>query len=83
MDKVNTKKTKTGMSKGGKALAIGAGVAAVGAGAYYLFGKNGKKHQKKLKVKIEKAKVKINSNIEKAKKVVTPIYKKTKKILEK
>ena len=32
----------------GKAMAIGASVAALGAGAYYLLGPDGKKNQKKI-----------------------------------
>jgi hypothetical protein len=82
-------KTKKGMS-GGKKVAIMAGIAAAGASAYYLLGKNGKKHQKQIKEKISVAKKKINSNIDKAKKniqkakkVATPIYKEAKRILKK
>lgn len=46
---------KKGMSVG-KKLAIGAGVVAVGAGAYMLLGKNGKANQKKVKVLLNNAK---------------------------
>lgn len=39
---------KNGISKGGM-VAIGAGLAAVGAGAYYMLGPDGKKNQAKAK----------------------------------
>ena len=41
------KQTKKGGLSAGKVAAIGAGVAALGTGAYYLLGPNSKKHQKK------------------------------------
>ena len=46
---------KKGMSLG-KRVMIGAGVAAVGAGAYYLLGPDGKKNQKKAKAWMAKMK---------------------------
>jgi hypothetical protein len=54
MSNTNKKMSKMSMSK---KVTIGAGLAAVGAGAYYLLGPNRKAHQKKAKdlmVKIEK-----------------------------
>ena len=48
---------KKGKVSVGKATAIGAGMAAVSAGAYYFLGPDGKKHQKSAKnmmVKMEK-----------------------------
>ena len=69
-------KKKGGMS-GGKVLAGVAGVAAVGAGAYYLLGPDAKKHQKKASALISKIRKEVESEVEKAKEVGTPIYHKT------
>jgi hypothetical protein len=72
------KKNKT-MS--GKKLAMaGAGAAvlgAAGAGAYYLLGPKGKKHQKKAAVLMAKMKKEVTSEIKKAEKISTPIFHKT------
>ena len=54
--------------------AIGAGVAALGAGAYYLLGPDGKKHQKKVKDFAVKTGKKVKKEIEKAKEFAKPIY---------
>lgn len=70
--KKNTNK-KSGMSGGGK-IAIGAGVAAVGAGAYYLFGPKAKAHQKKAVTFMSKIKKDVEREVKKAKKITTPIY---------
>ena len=65
------------MSKG-KKVAIGAGigatVAAVGAGAYYLLGPNAKAHQKKVSLLMAKMKKEVQSEIKKAEEVTTPLY---------
>ncbi len=58
----------------GKKLMIGAGMAAVGAGAYYLLGPNGKARQKKAEALLAKMKKEVQSEIKKAKKVSTPLY---------
>lgn len=61
------KNKKSGMS-GSKKVAIGAGVAAaVGAGAYYLMGPNGKKNQQKVKVLADKIKKEVVSDSKKIK----------------
>ncbi|OGI67010.1 hypothetical protein A2823_02860 [Candidatus Nomurabacteria bacterium RIFCSPHIGHO2_01_FULL_41_91] len=72
MKKNNTNKKK-GMS-GGEMAAVGAGVAALGAGAYYLFGPKAKAHQKKAKVLMDKIKKEVISEVKKAKKVSAPVY---------
>lgn len=59
---------------GSKKVAIVGGVAAVGAGAYYLFGPKAKAHQKKAKVLISKMKKEVASEIKKVKKVTPPLY---------
>ena len=72
--KKNTNK-KSGMS-GGKITATAAGMAALGAGAYYLLGPNAKAHQKKAKVLFGKIKKEVASEIKKAKEVTPPLYQK-------
>lgn len=72
MKKNNTKK-KSKMS-GGKTIAIGAGVAALGAGAYYLLGPNAKAHQKKASTLMAKIKKEVTSEIKKVKKLTVPLY---------
>lgn len=65
--------TKKGGSFG-KKVAIGAGVAALGAGAYYLLGPNAKAHQKKASALFIKMKKEVQSEIKKAKEASTPLY---------
>lgn len=81
-------KKKKEMSAG-KGAVIGAGLAAAGAGAYYLLGPKSKQHQKKAKiwmVKMEKsAKVefkKAKSEWKKIKPKVDSVVKKAKKIVK-
>ncbi len=66
-------KKKSGMSVG-KVAAIGAGVAAMGAGAYYLFGPKGKQHQKKAKVWMAEMKMEVQKKLKKVKSVTEPLY---------
>lgn len=61
----------------GKKLAIGAGLAAVGAGAYYLLGPDAKAHQKKVLSLASKMKKEVAKEIKKAKAVTVPLYHKT------
>ena len=71
-----TKKTenkKNGVSAG-KIIGVGAGVAALGAAAYLLFGPNGKKNQKALKSWTVKMKGEIIEEFEKAKNITEPMY---------
>ena len=68
----NTNK-KSGMS-GGKMMAMGASVAAAGAGAYYLFGPKAKTHQKKAKILLNKMEKEVASEIKKVKEVTPPLY---------
>lgn len=70
--KIVTKK-KGGMSAG-KAAAIGMGVAAVGAGAYYFLGPKGKQHQKKTKVWMVNMETEVEKRLKKAKVVTQPLY---------
>jgi len=64
---------KKGMS-GGKIVAGIAGVAALGAGAYYLLGPKAKAHQKKAKVLVEKMKKEVEKEIKKVKEITPPLY---------
>jgi len=64
---------KKGMS-GGKIVARVAGIAALGAGAYYLLGPKAKAHQKKVKVLVEKMKKEVEKEIKKVKEVTPPLY---------
>jgi hypothetical protein len=60
----------------GKAVAIGAGVAALSVAAYMLFGPNGKKNQKALKGWAIKMKGEIIEKLEAVKDVTAPVYEK-------
>lgn len=64
---------KSGVSVG-KVAAISAGVAALGAGAYYLLGPDAKKNQKKVGAWMDAAEKEISSVVKKAQKVSEPIY---------
>lgn len=64
---------KKGVSAG-KIIGVGAGVAALGAAAYLLFGPNGKKNQKALKGWTVKMKGEIIEEFEKAKNITEPMY---------
>lgn len=66
-------KKKSGMSVGSK-VALGAGVAALGAGAFYLLGPNAKAHQKKVSVLANKMKKEVTKEVKKAKAVTVPLY---------
>ena len=55
-------------------IGIGAGVAAVSAAAYLLFGPNGKKNQKAIKGWTIKMKGEIIEKFEKAKELTEPVY---------
>lgn len=67
------KKKKNRMSAG-KIVAIGAGVAAVGAGAYYFLGPKGKQHREKAKVWMTKMETDIEKKLQKTKSVTQPLY---------
>lgn len=67
----------------GKKVAIGAGIAAVGAGVYYFFGPNAKVHQKKAKALVAKAKKEVEREVKKAKAVTMPLYHKAVDIVAK
>lgn len=58
----------------GKIAAIGVGVAAAGAGAYYLLGPKGKQHQKQAKAWMEKMKLEVEKNLKKIKDITKPLY---------
>lgn len=67
------KNTKKGVSGGKKMVAV-AGLAAIGAGAYYLLGPNAKANQKKASALLVKMKKEVESEIKKAKEVSVPLY---------
>ncbi|HEV7702083.1 MAG TPA: hypothetical protein VGO63_01405 [Candidatus Paceibacterota bacterium] len=84
------KTTKKGMSKGiskrSKVAMVGAGVAAlsaVGAGAYYLLGPDGKKNQKKVSALAAKIKKEAITEYKKAKKASVPVYHKAVDVIAK
>jgi len=70
-----TVKNKKGGTTSGKMLAAGVGLA-LGAGAYYLLGPDGKKNQKKAKVLMAKMQKEIGVEIKKAKEMSGPLYQK-------
>lgn len=71
MDKKQS--SKKGMSTE-TAVGIGAGVAALGAAAYLLFGPNGKKNQKALRGWTIKMKGEIIEKLEQVKEITEPVY---------
>lgn len=73
--KVVTKK-KRRMSAG-TAAAIGAGLAAAGAGAYYFLGPKGKQHRGKAKVWMTGMETEIEKKLKKARSVTQPLYRDT------
>ncbi|MDB5254049.1 MAG: Transrane(S)protein [Parcubacteria group bacterium] len=58
----------------GSMVAMGAGLAALAAGAYFFFGPDGKKHQKKMKGWMVRMKGEILEKLEDAQEVTQPIY---------
>jgi gas vesicle protein len=64
---------KGGLSKG-KMLAVGAGLAALGAGAYYFLGPNGKKNRQKTSVLLKKVQKEVKSKVSKVKNAAKPVY---------
>lgn len=71
------KETKKKKVSTGKIVTIGAGVAAIGAGAYYFLGPNAKANQKKAKVWMEKMEKEVVNKMKTIEKVSEPIYHKT------
>ncbi|MBX4189382.1 hypothetical protein KW785_02185 [Candidatus Parcubacteria bacterium] len=53
---------------------VGAGLAAVAAGAYFFLGPNGKKHQKKMKGWMVKMKGEVLERLEDAREMTEPVY---------
>lgn len=72
---------------GGKKMMMGAGMAALGAGAYYLLGPDAKKNQKKTLTIVKKIKKEVEGEIKKAKgewkKVAPKTIKKITKVAKK
>ena len=68
------KQQKKGGISTGKVVAIGAGVAALGGAAYYLFGPNGKKNQKKAKAWMVKMEKDVANKAKKIKNMTMPMY---------
>ena len=68
------KQIKKSKMSAGKVVAIGAGVAAIGAGAYYFLGPNGKKNQQKAKVWMTKMEKEVAKKMVKIKNASEPIY---------
>ena len=75
-------KTKKGMSVGSK-VAIGAGLAALGAGAYYLLGPDAKANQKKVKSLITKMQKEVEKESKKIKDISSPLYNKAVDVISK
>jgi hypothetical protein len=71
------KEIKKGKTSAGKIMAVGAGVFALGAGAYYFLGPNGKKNQKKAKIWMVKMEKEAREKIAKIKNASEPVYYKT------
>ena len=65
---------KTKKMSVGKVAVVGAGVAALGAGAYYLLGPKGKKHQNDAKIWMAEMKKEVEKKVNKIKKVTKPLY---------
>ncbi len=57
-----------------EAVLVGAGLAALAAGAYFFLGPDGKKHQRKMKGWMVKMKGEVLEKLEDAKEVTQPIY---------
>ena len=74
--KKNEISKKKGMSVG-KKMIIGAGVAAIGAGAYYLLGPKSKAHQKKALNLMKKMKNEVTKEFKKVKNETESVYHKT------
>ncbi len=66
------KRTKKGGMK--KALAVGAGIAAISAAAYVLLGPNGKKNRKAVHAEAAKIKREVMKKLKTAKEVSRPVY---------
>lgn len=66
-------KNKSGMSVG-KVATIGAGVATVGAGAYYFLGPKGKQHRGKAKAWMVEMEMEIEKKLKKAKNITELFY---------
>lgn len=69
----NGKNSKNTMNKKEEVI-IGAGLAALAAGAYFFLGPKGKKHQKQMKGWMVKMKGEVLEKLEDAKEVSEPIY---------
>ena len=63
-------------SKKGSAVAVGAGVIALAAATYFLFGPNGKRNQKKARGWMMKMKGEVVERLEKIEDVTEPVYRK-------
>ncbi len=70
------KKKKSRVSAG-RVAAIGAGIAAVGAGAYYLFGPKGRQHRGKAKAWMTEMEFEVEKRLKKAKRITAPLYQDT------
>jgi hypothetical protein len=69
----HTSKQNDGMNKKEMA-AVGAGIAAVAAGAYFFFGPDGKKHQKKMRGWMVRMKGEVLERLEEAQEITEPMY---------
>lgn len=65
---------KKGGVSTGNLVAIGAGLAALGAGAYYLLGPDGKKHQQKAAAWMSKMEKEAMKKLSAIKEVTKPVY---------
>jgi hypothetical protein len=71
---IQKKETKKSKISAGKVIAAGAGIAALGAGAYYFLGPDGKKNQKKAKVWMTKMEKETAKKMATIKSTTRPIY---------
>jgi hypothetical protein len=74
MAQQNSRKQTKNTSDMGSMAAMGAGLAALAAGAYFFFGPDGKKHQKKMKGWMVRMKGEVLEKLENAQEVTQPIY---------
>jgi len=74
MKKNNTNVKKKNTVSNGKKMAVGVGIAALGAGAYYFLGPNSKKNKKKASILMAQMRKEMVQKVTKAKSFTKPFY---------